>query len=645
VSIVITDDDIFWAESILLPSGKHFDDGQKEAIRCFETKDILACPGSGKTTALVAKLLILSQRMPLENNRGICVLTHTNVAINEIKSHASFASQKLFNYPNHFGTIQGFVDKYLAIPSYILRFKKRPRYIDNEVFCSIIEKSYHTLRAARTWLDARRGGGLEYLRSLCFNKDNFCISTRIDGQAFIGSNKRTYQEINSLKLRVLNWGYLCYEDAYSLAFEYLREHPGIRNLISKRFAYVFIDEMQDSSATQSELLTYIFNENVIVQKIGDLNQSIFDHDADFECGWTVNNDCTLCITCSKRFPSSIASKVENLCVCRQTITGNGRQNEITPVIIVYDDNTIRQVLNKYGEIIIGNNLHQLEKRIFKAVGWRGKPHDTERTIPSYWDGYSKETKVRRTEFSNLRSYLTPHADSFICSDGVYFYKRRLVEVFLKCLRIAEITDNNMAFTDRNLHRYISDKNPDFYKDFRVRLAKWCMQIHKREEVFEEIRNFLTNEFRDFFNYQVSGELTDFINSPDLETDNEEALQSNNVYKYSSGSTEIEIEVSTIHGVKGETHTATCYLETFFHEYDIKRIIRYMRGEYTVPTQKRIIQNLKMSFVGMSRPSHLLCVAVHSDSISSQEEALRGTGWDVNKDLCSNRNSGAKGDGC
>jgi len=639
MQIIITNNDISWAERILLPPGGHFDEEQKAVIRCFETKDILACPGSGKTTALLAKLLILSKQMPLENNKGICVLTHTNVAINEIKNHPYFASQKLFNYPNHFGTIQSFVDKYLAIPSYILRFKKRPLYVDNEVFNSVIERSYNTLHIARTWLDRKREGGLEYLRKLRFNKDNFCISPKLDGQAFISINTPTYKEINSLKLRILDWGYLCYEDAYSLAFEYLRAHPGIRELISKRFAYVFIDEMQDSSTTQSELFNNIFNENVVIQKIGDLNQSIFDYDADCECGWIVNNERTMFIAGSKRFSSSIASKVEYLCVCRQPITGVGRQNEITPVIIVYDDNTIQQVLNQFGEIIIKNNLHQHEKRIFKAVGWRGKPHDRERTIPTYWDDYSKEIKVKRTEFSNLKSYLAPQPDSYISSKGANFYKKILLEAFLKCLRIAKITDNDRTFTDKKLHRYILENDTDFYKDFRVKLATWCLQIHKQKEVFEEIKNFLKNEFMVFFNCQVNenDELRNFINSIDLEVDNKETLQSNNIYKYSSGTTEIEIEVSTIHGVKGETHTATCYLETFFYGYDIKRILNYMKGQCTVPIQKRIIQNLKMAFVGMSRPSHLLCVAVHSDSISTQEEALRRSGWDVNNDLCTSSN--------
>ena len=84
MQINITDKDISWAERILLPTAEHFDEEQKAVIKCFETKDICACPGSGKTTALLAKLLILSQHMPLKNNRGICVLTHTNVAIDEI---------------------------------------------------------------------------------------------------------------------------------------------------------------------------------------------------------------------------------------------------------------------------------------------------------------------------------------------------------------------------------------------------------------------------------------------------------------------------------------------------------------------------------------------------------------------------------
>jgi superfamily I DNA/RNA helicase len=630
--LIISDDDISWAEGILLPPGELFDEERRIAIRCLDTKDILACPGSGKTTALLAKLLILSRKMPLENNRGICVLTHTNVAINAIKKKASLYASKLFGYPNHFGTIQSFVDRFLAIPAYIERFHKRPRYIDNEIFCSVIEKSYDALHSARTWLDKKRESGLIYLKGLRFSKDDFCVCDKIDREEFICIDTPTYKEINSLKLRILEWGYLCYEDAYSLSFEYIRKHRQIRELFFKRFKYVFIDEMQDSNTLQTQLLNEIFSENVIIQKIGDLNQSIFDFDAELECGWAVNDINVLYINGSKRFSRSIANKVEKLGVRQQPITGITRQSEIAPVIIVYDDNSIKKVLDKFGSIIIRNNLHGLPDNKFKAVGWRGKPHTTERTIQSYWDGYSKEIQTQKTEFNSIKSYLNPQSDNFIFFNGVGFYRHRITEAFLKCLRLANITDNGRAFTEGKLHKQISENNPNVYKDFKSRLANWCLRIHRQEDILEEVKSYITNELRQYFDFEENSDLTNFLNDSVTEPNDEEIIESNNSYSYFDGTNEIEIEVATVHSVKGETHTATCYLETFFHDYDIKRIIEYVSGNYTKPTQKRKIQNLKMAFVGMSRPSHLLCVAVHRNHIIGHEEALRRNGWDVNKEL-------------
>ena len=83
----ISDQDIQAVEELLLPHSAHFPDDAREVIRCWHSTDIAACPGSGKTTVLLAKLKLLADRMPLENGAGICVLSHTNVAVNEIRSH------------------------------------------------------------------------------------------------------------------------------------------------------------------------------------------------------------------------------------------------------------------------------------------------------------------------------------------------------------------------------------------------------------------------------------------------------------------------------------------------------------------------------------------------------------------------------
>ena len=117
-NIEVTEDDIRYAEEILFGKINVFD--KEERIPIIEdlnnSFDVNACPGSGKTTVLLAKLIILSRKMPLNNGQGICVLTHTNVAIDEIKIKLGDKSDVLFKYPNYFGTIQNFVDKYLAIP-------------------------------------------------------------------------------------------------------------------------------------------------------------------------------------------------------------------------------------------------------------------------------------------------------------------------------------------------------------------------------------------------------------------------------------------------------------------------------------------------------------------------------------------------
>jgi len=130
----ITNEEIEYAEKLLLPKGQSFDeDERRKIIRELKSCCVEACPGSGKTTVLIAKLIILANRMPLKNNKGICVLTHTNVAIEEIKRKLGAKSDVLFKYPNYFGTLQSFIDKYLAIPCYKEKYKRNVEMIDDDL--------------------------------------------------------------------------------------------------------------------------------------------------------------------------------------------------------------------------------------------------------------------------------------------------------------------------------------------------------------------------------------------------------------------------------------------------------------------------------------------------------------------------------
>ena len=89
-SIRIADEQIRRVTDLLrLPRDAFFGpegtDPRQAVLRSMETIDVAACPGSGKTTLLVAKLAILEEAWPFRT-RGTCVLSHTNVARNEVET-------------------------------------------------------------------------------------------------------------------------------------------------------------------------------------------------------------------------------------------------------------------------------------------------------------------------------------------------------------------------------------------------------------------------------------------------------------------------------------------------------------------------------------------------------------------------------
>ena len=198
-----TPEEIEYAESILLPQGKSFEEDKVKIIQCNESKSIKACPGSGKTTTLLAKLAILANRMPLENNQGICVLTHTNVAIDEIKSKLGHKSDILFSYPNHFGTIQSFVDKFLAIPALKKYYHCSVDRIDDDLANEGLIKSFMALDKFSNKLHGKIFGAtwtskskltieeLEGMINLNSSQTAEKIQELIDKE-IITKNKRTY---------------------------------------------------------------------------------------------------------------------------------------------------------------------------------------------------------------------------------------------------------------------------------------------------------------------------------------------------------------------------------------------------------------------------------------------------------------------
>ena len=110
-----TDEDIDWVCSVMgLDS---FDEPRRDFLKRRSIVDLSACPGSGKTTLVVAKLAILAKKWPYRT-KGICVLSHTNVAREQIERRLgqTVVGQRLRAYPHFIDTIHGFLNRFVALP-------------------------------------------------------------------------------------------------------------------------------------------------------------------------------------------------------------------------------------------------------------------------------------------------------------------------------------------------------------------------------------------------------------------------------------------------------------------------------------------------------------------------------------------------
>jgi hypothetical protein len=103
---------------------------------------------------------------------------------------------------------------------------------------------------------------------------------------------------------------------------------------------------------------------------------------------------------------------------------------------------------------------------------------------------------------------------------------------------------------------------------------------------------------------------------------------------------VHIRLGSIHSVKGETHTATLVLDTFFHAHHLNELKPWLLGARSgglkvkakgAPQLEsaRLLGRLKLHYVAMTRPSHLLCVAMRKDAFTDDElGVLKGRGWSV-----------------
>lgn len=641
-------------------------------INCWDNCDIVACPGSGKTTVLLAKLLLLAHRMPFDDGRGVCVLTHTNVAINQIKHQLGTKSDVLFRHPNFFGTIQSFVDRFLSIPCFKEKYKCDVKSIDSKLYEQKIKVvHYWKFKNNKYCQDFYNNKGTinHYLiaNENILNNLHYCItqnnksrylSRKINGKEIqinkprsrTGYNNITkgiiYRYLDSVKETMHKYLHiLSFDDAFYYADLYLRNHPIIGDILSKRYKYVFVDEMQDTQLHQLDIINKVFHQSIIRQLYGDIDQAIFDGISGGKTAWKPGSQYKkLQITDTKRFGELIATVVTPFCREIGRIYTNENQQSIKPYIILFEDP--KDVLPTFYTII---KEHRLENepwdkpnKPFNAVGFVGKESEGKLTLKSYFPDFNRTAQNKKVHFETLISYFQKQPEDLKKKLGSKVYYDSFMNGLLQLIEIgnSKHPKTNRYFTVSTFKAYLKEEDEMVFYKLQRLFAKLILELITEQKGSEEIKNTLLSFFKDNIDKKVISDFQSraynypFVTSNDI--DESDVISSKeNIYKYSDD--DIEIQVATVHSVKGKTHLATLFLETkndnkcesdyFFdscgnlfcgHEY--KRPRSYIRLE----------RRLKTTYVALSRPTKLLCVALQKDKVKCTECGNRNDqcNWEV-----------------
>lgn len=580
----IIDNDLRMAYRVLFNEEGEFEEEKKQIIKSFESCQIEASPGSGKTTTLVAKLIILAEKLKRKKySRGICILTHTNIGIDIIKEKLGSKGDILFKYPNFVGTLQSFIDNYLAIPYFKMKYKKKIELIDNE----FVNDYYYS--------SLRKDHRLNYYLT-CSRIDAEKIIFDFKNKCFLVPNLKNNNSDNYKKLYDrIEKGFLKYEEAIQLASLYLEEYPQIKDFFNERFFLVQVDEMQDTSNETFEILETLFDkEKIIVQYIGDKNQNILNGNEK----WYTASKKTFIENKSNRFGKNIALFLNQITKDKSiSIVGNPQIKDYKPILIFYSLDEYKEIenenkiFNKFIEIIKEKELYNLQGK-FKVIGRIGKEHSKEKTIVSYFSKFSQPNLKNK---NSLISQIKRNKERISENKKIISFFKRKINYYFKIMNIDEYKDeleNNKILFHKIIYAYLISKD--------------------KEQMLKNLFDFLEK----IASKKLNKKEFDDVFSSFIEEDINETMKVDTYIKDN-----IKLEIGTVHSVKGETHIATLYLDTFYRKYDISN---YLISENLLSLKNNLEKNKERQniiFVGASRPRYLLCFACQNilSTLSTQEK--------------------------
>jgi len=243
---------------------------QREAVQMTEGPVMaIAGAGSGKTSVLTSRIAYLIMNKGV-NPDQILALTFTNKAAKEMRDRINqfFTGEEgiFFRAPTWISTFHSMCVKILREHYYALGYRRSFQILDDDDTLQLIKSKIKDLN-----LDPKMYNPKEiknYISKL--KMKSLDLETLHAGiHVVVDTVYKHYQQ--TLKENHL----MDFDDLIVNTIKLFEENEGIRQLYENRFAYVLIDEFQDTNDTQYDLVKLILGKNKNIFIVGDEDQSIY----------------------------------------------------------------------------------------------------------------------------------------------------------------------------------------------------------------------------------------------------------------------------------------------------------------------------------------------------------------------------------
>jgi DNA helicase II / ATP-dependent DNA helicase PcrA len=247
---------------------------------------VFAGPGAGKTHWLINHIKnVLKNSKRLSPSMSIACISYTNVAVNEIIERLGSSGDRV-----EVSTIHSFLYKNVVKPYLYLLKDDHGQDLVNHSLVDGHDEHIPTYANIEAWL-SHIGARPVTFHNFSVDQENWKKYLRkLRWQINIETEEYLPQSLNTgvypkfLPSKQLNMAYkksywshgiIDHDDVLCFASLILKKYPLIRQCLSARYPYLFIDEFQDTNPVQTQMMKWFGGETTKVGVIGDEEQAIY----------------------------------------------------------------------------------------------------------------------------------------------------------------------------------------------------------------------------------------------------------------------------------------------------------------------------------------------------------------------------------